>query len=65
MIDEDTGEEPQCVICNSSEACEHLLACIDRTFGEIEGGALYDRRDAFRSAIEGVFLEVLKSGVER
>jgi len=65
MIDEDTGEEPRCVICNSSEACEHFLACIDRTFGEIEGGALYDSSDAFRSAIENAFLKVLKSGVER
>ena len=43
MHDENIGEEPKCVICGSSEDCEHLVACIDRTFAECEGGALCDR----------------------
>jgi hypothetical protein len=65
MHDEDTGEEPRCVICGSLDDCEHLVACIDRTFGECEGGALYYRDGEFWSKIEMAFIVALKSGIEK
>ena len=33
-LDEDTGEEISCPICNQTDDCPHLLATIDKTFGE-------------------------------
>ena len=64
MIDEDTGEEPKCVFCHAVDECEHLVACIDRTFCECGGGAMHDRDWEFRSYVEDVFLTQLKSDSE-
>ncbi len=62
MIDEDTGEEPKCVLCGPVEHCRHLVACIDHTFSECNNGALYERDWEFRSEIETEFLKLLKTG---
>ena len=64
MIDENTGEEPKCVICGSIDECSHLLASIDHTFLECDSGALYDQDIEFRLEIEAVFLKNLMSGTK-
>lgn len=60
MIDENTGEEPKCLICGSPEDCSHLVADIDRTFGECNGGALFDMEQKFRLEIATKFLKLLE-----
>ena len=62
---EDTDEEPKCVICGSSDDCGHMVACIDHTYLDCDGGALYERTWDFRSEIETAFLDALKSGQEK
>lgn len=63
-INEDTGEEVVCPICNAIEywTCGHLVASLDRSFGECRGGALSDREVEFSSIIEDAFLPHLKDG---
>jgi hypothetical protein len=65
MYNEDTGEEPKCMFCDSEEGCDHFVACIDRTFNECSSGALYDRDWEFSSEIKTEFLRLLKSGREK
>jgi hypothetical protein len=64
VYDEDTGEEPRCPICNSAEGCDHLVAIIDKTFGECHGGVLYDRHGELFSLIEDVFEKLFRAGGE-
>lgn len=63
VIDENTGEEPNCTICDSvwGEGCGHLVAWIDYTFGEVASGELYNRDHEFRLQLQAVFLELLGS----
>ncbi len=42
VVDEETGQEPSCIFCDSRDDCPHLVAVIDRTFSACNGGALYD-----------------------
>lgn len=42
VIDEETGDEPTCIFCNSNADCEHLVAIIDKTFSICNGGAIYE-----------------------
>lgn len=66
MIDEDTGEEPTCVICGGDWVCErHLVACLDGTFGECIAGALYERDEEFWWRIDEAFDAQLQSGTPR
>ena len=60
MIDENTGEEPRCLLCGSSDGCEHIVADIDLTFNDCCSGALYNRLFEFRSLIHDRFLAILK-----
>ncbi|MEQ9640324.1 MAG: hypothetical protein RIM84_09920 [Alphaproteobacteria bacterium] len=56
MINEDTGEEPTCVVCGAEWACErHLVACLDLTFGECQAGALFERDEEIWSRIDAAF----------
>jgi hypothetical protein len=64
VYDEDTGEEPRCHICDSTENCDHIVAIIAMTFGECRGGALYDRHREFFSLIEDVFEKLFRAGAE-
>lgn len=66
MEDEDTGEPPTCTICGAPEnvECGHLLACFDRTFGELGGGALYERDGEFRQIIQKFFWNALVAGAD-
>src|SRR5262245_61841726 len=42
-FDEDAGGEVACPFCEAADdSCGHLLAYIDRTFGQIEGGTFFD-----------------------
>lgn len=65
-IDEDTGEEAVCPICEAAEYwdCGHLVGSFDRSFCECQGGATYDRQGEFSAIIEGVFLSHLQNGSE-
>jgi hypothetical protein len=65
MYVEDTDEEPKCLICGSMEECGHLVAVIDRSFLECRCGEFSDREHSFRSEIEEVFLDALKSKKSR
>ena len=63
-IDENTGEDIVCPICDSAEYgdCGHLVAIFDKTFCECHGGAFYDRQSDFSNIIEGAFLLYLQNG---
>lgn len=63
-INEDTGEEVVCPICNAADywACGHLVASLDRSFCECQGGALLDREAELSSRIEDAFLPHLENG---
>ncbi|MFM9816921.1 UNVERIFIED_CONTAM: hypothetical protein K0B97_03125 [Spiribacter pallidus] len=54
MINENTGEDPKCPICNASEfwECGHLIADIDVTFCEMHSGILKSRARAFQDIME-------------
>jgi len=64
VYDENTGEAPCCLVCNSVEACNHLVAVIDLTFGECHGGALYDHYQDIFALIEDVFEKLSAAGKE-
>jgi len=64
IYDEDTGEEPRCHICDSTENCSHIVAIIAITFGRCRGGALYGRDKEFFSLIEDVFEKHFRAGSE-
>jgi len=51
VIDEETGEEPSCIYCGSRGDCPHLVAVIDRTFAECNGGALYESIGRLRKIV--------------
>ena len=57
-INEDTGEEISCNICGATEYwdCGHLVASLDRSFCECQGGELYDRIPSFFALGEEVSL---------
>ena len=57
MRNEDTNESPVCTVCGTEEFgdCGHLVADLDITFSECEGGALYERLFDFTTALEIVF----------
>lgn len=62
VIDEETGEEPVCMFCGAGDDCPHLVAVIDRTFAECNGGVLYDAIDDLREVLSSKILEKLKAG---
>ena len=62
MHDEETGDEIQCPYCESTGDCKHLVAFLDRSFGEVLGGAFFHRSDEFSSDIERAFLNALQAG---
>ncbi|MGG7643914.1 hypothetical protein ACQ5SP_03780 [Rhodovulum sp. YNF3179] len=57
-IDEETGRDVVCPICNSPEywECGHLVASLDRSFLDCYGGALFDRYGEVSSRIEEAFV---------
>ena len=63
-IDEDTGEDVVCPVCDAIEFwnCGHLIASFDRSFGECQGGLIYDSIKRFLSIVEIAFLSHLKDG---
>lgn len=65
-IDEDTGESVVCPLCNATEYwnCGHLVASLDRSFCECDGGAIYSRQQELSAIIEGAFLSHMKNGSE-
>lgn len=65
MHDEETGEEIQCPYCEATEGCEHLVALIDKTFGEVLGGQFFERRDDFVELVEKTLLAALQAGTKR
>ncbi len=48
VVDENTGQEPSRIFCDSKDDCPHLVAVIDRTFAECNAGALYEALDNLR-----------------
>lgn len=66
IINEDTGEAPECPFCGQQLGeegdCTHVLAEIDQTFGECEGGALYGSVWGFQQGISAAMFEWLKTG---
>ena len=66
IMDEDTERYPVCPVCGESQyedECEHALATIDRTFGEVQGGALFGQEYLFREAVETAFYGCLSKGL--
>jgi hypothetical protein len=57
-IIENTGKKPTCPVCKSSDYwdCGHLVADLDRTFHECQGGELYERIAEFSELVENAFL---------
>ena len=51
IFDEETGDEPSCMFCDDTEECSHMLACIDHTFVDCDGGVLYFHLDDFREIL--------------
>lgn len=61
VVDEDTGQEPSCIFCDSKDDCPHLVAVIDRTFAECTGGALYEAIDNLREILSDKILATLSA----
>lgn len=57
MRNEDTNESPVCTVCGAEEFgdCGHLVADLDITFSECEGGALYEKLFDFTAALKTAF----------
>ena len=64
VIDEETGEEPACPHCRSTDDCPHLLAVIDRSCAECSGGALFGALDDLRELLAAKIGAALRSGKE-
>lgn len=66
IVDEDTGEDIICPICDMPDywECGHLVASFDKTFCECQGGEIYGRFKEFTSIVENVFLSHLKNSSE-
>ena len=62
LRDEDTGREILCPFCGSPDDCDHLLALIDQTFSECDGGYAFERYHEFRTRIEAAFIRSLREG---
>jgi len=60
VFDEDTGQEPSCIICGATGDCPHLVACIDITFSDCSGGILYDHIGELRGFLEDAILARIK-----
>jgi hypothetical protein len=60
VIDEETGQESTCMFCNSSDDCPHLVAVIDRTFAECNGGELYKAIAAIRELLSETLLGMIE-----
>ena len=60
-IIEETGKEPTCPVCGSPDYgdCGHLVADLDRSFCECQGGELYEKMAEFLNLVEGAFLSHL------
>lgn len=60
-IIEETGQQPTCPVCQSSDYwdCGHLVASFDRSFCECQGGELYKRMPEFSNLVENAFLSHL------
>lgn len=59
MWDENTNDAIVCPYCGAAESCEHLLAVLDRTFGECLGGFAYERFGEFTDQVETAFAKAL------
>jgi hypothetical protein len=62
MYDEDTGDAVECPFCGSEDDCPHLLAVLDRSFNECNGGYAYSRFHEFAERITETFERELKAG---
>ena len=53
-IIEETGKEPTCPVCGSPDYgdCGHLVADLDRSFCECQGGELYEKMAEFLNLVE-------------
>lgn len=60
------NDEIACPECgaDTSEDCPHILAVIDVTFGQCEGGAAYELWDKYTSRVTEVFQKHLADGVK-
>jgi hypothetical protein len=54
-------DEDACPICGSTEGCAHLLADIDVTFGEIEGGTFYHLEPKAVEVLDSAITKLLKA----
>ena len=52
---------PKCPFCNSEEECEHLLAILDRTFIECNGGYALGPLDELYQYLESTFKNLIES----
>jgi hypothetical protein len=64
VIDEETGQEPTCIFCNSKNACSHLVAVIDRTFAECSGGALYKTIAKLRGLLSDIISGMVEAAAD-
>jgi hypothetical protein len=60
--DMDENEESECPYCGSDDDCPHLFTCIDKSFGEWQGGYAYDRSDEFSATVLKTFEERRRTG---
>lgn len=65
-INEDTGEEPVCPVCDAADywSCGHLVASIARSFWECRGGAFQDHESRVSTVTEAAFLSHIQNGSE-
>ena len=61
MWDENSNDAITCPYCGGAESCEHLLAVLDRTFGECSGGFAYERFGEFTDQVETAFAKALSA----
>ena len=61
------GESICCPVCDAAteDGCDHVLLCVDQTFGECEGGTCCDGWwDESRQRVEAVFKAIVQAGRE-
>ncbi len=52
---------PKCPFCNSEEDCDHLLAILDRSFIECNGGYALEPLDNLYQYLESIFKGLIES----
>jgi hypothetical protein len=61
--DDEDSSDRACPFCHTvGDDCEHVVAHYDLTFGELEGGALYDAYQEIHTAIEQGIWHAIRTG---